>query len=157
MALLRLETSSSFTTASTFVERHRPIFGYRQKEPGRATTRPRHELFLIAEAAQQIGDVPTDKWSVAVLKSRVASIVQDIVQKDNPNSENAENLKDPKYVNNTLFEWLRWAIVDGKHGPSMFDTIELLGRDTTLRRLEAAKLELSIIPKEDSVSSSKKI
>ncbi|MCJ1431250.1 Glutamate--tRNA ligase mitochondrial [Xylographa pallens] len=157
MALLRLETSSSFTIASRFVERHRSIFGYRQSEPSRAIKRPRHELSLIAEAALQIRDVPIDEWSVAILKARVASVVQDIVQKDHYNSENAESLRDFKYVNSSLLAWLRWAIVDGNHGPSMFDIIELLGRDTTLRRLKTAELELSAVQGEDTIVSSKKI
>ncbi|MCJ1377020.1 Glutamate--tRNA ligase mitochondrial [Xylographa soralifera] len=161
ISLLRLDTSSSFTTASSFVERHRSIFGYRQSEPDRArmfqTERPRHEIRLIAEAAQHIGDVPRDQWSVAALKSQIASVVQDIVRKDHFNQENAESLKDAKYVNNSLLAWIRWAIVDGQKGPSMFDIIELLGRNTTLQRLEAAELRLSTIQEGDTVSSSKKI
>ncbi|MCJ1281528.1 Glutamate--tRNA ligase mitochondrial [Xylographa opegraphella] len=157
MALLRMDTSSSFTIASSFVERHRSIFGYRQSEPGRAIKKPRHELLLIAEAVQQIREVQNDNWSVAVLKNRVASVTQYIVQKDNFNLQSAENLKDPNYVNNSLLTWLRWAIVDGQHGPSMFDIMALLGRDTTLRRLKAAQLELSVISEEDAASSSENI
>ncbi|MCJ1388184.1 Glutamate--tRNA ligase mitochondrial [Xylographa bjoerkii] len=161
MALLRLDTSSSFATASSFVERNRSIFGCRRCESGRARTfqgeRPRQEVLLIAEAARQIGDVPTDQWSAAGLKSRVASVVQDVVQKDHFNPENAESSKDAKHVNQSLLAWLRWAIVDGQKGPSMFDIIELLGRDTTLRRLEAAELRLTAMQEEDILSSSKKI
>ena len=157
MALLRLDTSSSSTSPSTFVERHRSIFGYRQSEPDQATDRPRDELLLIAEAAQQVINIPSDQWSVTTLKSRVASVVQDIVQKNNSDRQTAETLRNPKYVNNSLLAWLRWAIVDGKHGPGMFDIIELLGRDATLQRLKAAELELSVIQEEDTVSSSKKI
>ena len=47
-------------------------------------------------------------------------------------------MRQRKKVNKALHQYLRWAIAGGRSGPSIPETMVLLGRDVTLRRLKEA-------------------
>lgn len=96
---------------------------------------------------QAIHDLPEQDWNKTELKARITSIV---------NQGTAETLEELKKVNNALDDtkleftankswgslvhgYIRWAIMAGKPGPSGAETMAILGRTESLRRMKVAE------------------
>lgn len=61
------------------------------------------------------------------------------------------DLAELKKVGKAVNLYLRWALTGGRSGPGTPVTMELLGRDVTLQRLEEAKFELNNPEGEESL------
>ena len=129
-------------TPKEFFEHHKHLLGSKGSKPREAghwlQDKAQAEVHLVANAAQQMAVVPENEWSAAVLKRKVATIVEGLSKMAEREPEGVELLGDKKYANSTFLSWLRWAIVDGQPGLGMFSVMELLGRSVTLDRLSTA-------------------
>ena len=94
----------------------------------------------IVSAAYQLFNVPTNCWTVSHLKEQMSAIVNQLCNTalETNDLEEADQFRDPKIINRRLSQWLREAIMGGLPGPSMVDTMVLLGRSVTVQRIESA-------------------
>ena len=93
----------------------------------------------------RISQVSIDSWTESHLRAEINKIISDIaVHKiDHPDQE-LDQLH-LKRVGKSINNYLRWALTGGLSGPGMPVTMELLGRDITLERLEEAKSGLKAL------------
>ncbi|KAL4903151.1 hypothetical protein BDW74DRAFT_156728 [Aspergillus multicolor] len=63
----------------------------------------------------------------------------DIFAPRGPPNVPPEKLKSTKAFQRELYHYMRWALLAGAHGPSVAESLFILGRTETLRRLEEAR------------------
>ena len=99
------------------------------------------ENWAIASAVHQICNLSASCWTTLGLKEQISIIADQLCKKglETIDSEEAGRFKDAKAVNTAILHWLRNSIMGGLPGPSMVDTMVLLGRKATVQRLEVAK------------------
>ena len=97
---------------------------------------------IMASSVDRLDEIPTDQWKAARLKEELIDIVDKICETEYETLTQGELdcLKNQKIVNGMLHHWLRQATVGGLAGPGMPDTMALLERETSLRRIHAAKV-----------------
>lgn len=95
---------------------------------------------------QTLHDISDQDWSKAELKSRIASIIDqgsagtiEEIKKANelPDGMELESAVKKAWVK-MVHGYIRWAIMAGMHGPDGSETMRILGRSESLRRLETA-------------------
>lgn len=90
----------------------------------------------------RISQVSVNSWKESRLRAEVNKIISDIaVLKIGLPDQEVDQLH-LKRVGKGVNKYLRWAVTGGLSGPGMPITMELLGRDITLERLEEGKAEL---------------
>ena len=145
VAALLSSEAIHYTSADAFFERNRHFFGLSSAELQRSqpqeASEARVDELAIATAVQDIADISADHWKVSYLKDKMATIIDEIGKKQLTamESSNNESTQKSKIASNAVMRWLRWALLASRPGPAMYNTMELLGRDVTLRRLKAAK------------------
>lgn len=94
---------------------------------------------------ERISQVPVESWTESHLRVEINKIIIDIDAHKNDRHYQEGNSSDLKRVGKGVNNYLRWAITGGLSGPGMPITMELLGRDIVLERLEEAKVELKAL------------
>lgn len=138
-------SAARFTTPGEFFNQHLYFFHPVVRDSYDFETDP-SALSVISDqfdaVNDRIGQVSVDSWTESRLRDEVNKIISDIAAHkiDHPDQE-ADQLH-LKRVGKGVNKYLRWAVTGGLSGPGMPITMELLGRDVTLERLEEAKAEL---------------
>ncbi|MCJ1479404.1 Glutamate--tRNA ligase mitochondrial [Lambiella insularis] len=142
-ALLQMDASSPYVSASLFLERNSIFLKADIDDLAQAMSswkeKPQHEVRLIAEAVRRLEDIKPTQWTATALKNQLAHIVASLTTDDHSAFGNGEAFTDTKHVNGSLLSWLRGSLMGGQKGPSMFNVMEVLGRRFTLDRLAAAQ------------------
>jgi hypothetical protein len=135
IALLKINIGRD-PTAQIFYEHHKHLFGI---QSGR--TYQLHDVFpetaslddirSIARATNQLADIPETDWTAETIQQKINSIAEDM--------DTHVQGKESKTPYGDLLHWLRWALVQGHPGMSMFKWMELSGPRVTLDRLEVAQ------------------
>lgn len=149
--LLRAD-AKSYTTAQEFVERNSTFFtteldraAYTPSSTSSNST-PSVPMLALHTAAAALTLVPPSHWDIETHRFNISSY-------DGSESVvlSAEGDSSPKTTDKIfkkeLYHYLRWALSASAPGPGIPETMTILGRDETLRRLQDAKtLTQSLVP-----------
>lgn len=138
-------SAARYTTPGEFFTKHLYFFHPVVRDPHDFETDP-SALSVISDQIDAVNDrisqVSVDSWTESRLRAEVNTIISDIAAHKIDHPDQEANHLHLKSVGKVVNKYLRWAITGGLSGPGMPITMELLGRDITLERLEEAKAEL---------------
>lgn len=141
-------SAARYTTPGEFFNQHIYFFHHVVRASYDLETDP-SGLSVISDQVDavnnQIRQVSVDNWTESHLRTEINNIILGIAARgtDHPDQE-AERIH-LKRVGKSVNNYLRWAITGGLSGPGMPITMELLGQDITMERLEEAKAELKAL------------
>ena len=96
-------------------------------------------LSALHTAAAALSLVPESHWDVETHRFNIASYDgSGIVMTSEGDGDKARIAAD-KAFKKELYHYLRWALSAGAPGPGIPETMEILGRPETVRRLQEAK------------------
>lgn len=138
-------SAARFTTPGEFFKQHLYFFHPVVRDSYEFETDP-SALSVISDQFDAVNDrisqVSVDNWTESRLRAEVNETISDIAaHKIGLPDQEADQLH-LKRVRKGVNKYLRWAVTGGLSGPGMPITMELLGRDITLKRLEEGKAEL---------------
>lgn len=141
-------SAARYTTPGEFFNQHIYFFRPVVRTSYDLETNP-SGLSVISDQFDTVNDrisqVSAESWTESHLRTEINKIIWDIeAHKIDHHDQEADNL-DLKRVGKGINIYLRWAITGGLSGPGMPITMELLGRDIVLERLEEAKAELKAL------------
>jgi glutamyl-tRNA synthetase len=104
-------------------------------------------------------EIPDDNWNTAEIKSWTYSIIEQAAsrsftelagknQRWNHEERDAARQQWGKAWNKLVHQYLRWALMGAMPGPEGAETMRILGREETLRRLDKAR-ELILLKAEE--------
>ena len=103
-----------------------------------------HIHWLVLEHLSEIKDtfthIPSEDWNLVSLDQKLAEL-NGLLGKVG-RAESAEHNELRKTIKSQLQTFLRWAVSYGRSGPTITQTMEMLGRDVTLKRLQDAVASL---------------
>ncbi|RAL14905.1 glutamate--tRNA ligase MSE1 [Aspergillus homomorphus CBS 101889] len=160
-ALLQSD-AKSYTTAEHFIARNQTFFHstknmnrpmYTPASSPSSTYPPTSTAIPISTlhtAATAFSLVPSAHWTVETHRANIAAYDGSaaILSDNTDHFENEESRKSAdKFFKKELYHYLRWALSAGAPGPGIPETMAILGRDETVRRLQHAKtLTLKLAP-----------
>ena len=144
-AVVRLD-AKQYVSAKDFVLRNRFFFvPVEQTNPHSNGDFPdwklneEQDIRTMASVACQLKNVPLSNWTSSHLKEEATGIVDKICrtnyERHLPDGEKKHSPMSVKEATGLFNRWLRSSIMGGLPGPSMLDTMALLGREVTLGRL----------------------
>lgn len=149
--LLRAD-AKSYTTAQEFVERNSTFFSTKLDRapytPASASSdaTPSVPMLALHTAAAALTLVPPAHWGIETHRFNISSYDGSesvVLPTDGDSSPKAKD----KIFKKELYHYLRWALSASAPGPGIPETMTILGRDETLRRLQDAKtLTQSLVP-----------
>ncbi|OQE27788.1 hypothetical protein PENSTE_c004G02569 [Penicillium steckii] len=149
--------AKSYTTASEFVERNSTFFTMKLDrspytpasiplESSDSEPTPTIPMQALHTAAAAFTLVPSAHWSVETHRMNITSYDGSESVSLPSELENAPIAVD-KLFKKELYHYLRWALSASAPGPGIPETMAILGRDETVRRLQEAKaLTKSLVP-----------
>lgn len=87
--------------------------------------------------------VSAQQWAAPKLDGTIITIARKLAGAKSPGSESEDELQELKQVIMAIQRYLRWAVTGGKPGPGITAIMGILGRETTLSRLQDAQ-EISV-------------
>ncbi|KAJ5690573.1 hypothetical protein N7462_004965 [Penicillium macrosclerotiorum] len=149
--LLRAD-AKSYTTAEEFLERNSTFFTtHLDRVPYTFTNSTSPELPTVPmqalhTAAAALTLVPPAHWAVETHRFNITSYDgSDSVTL--PEERSSTPIATDKVFKKELYHYLRWALSASAPGPGIPETMEILGREETLRRIQdAKKLTQSLVP-----------
>ncbi|KAJ5894600.1 hypothetical protein N7495_006291 [Penicillium taxi] len=134
--LLRAD-AKSYTTASDFTARNATFFTTELNRETYISTSAAVPIQALHTAAAALSLVPPSHWTEEMHRFNINSYDgSDAVllsESDAPVSAN-------KLFKKELYHYLRWALSASAPGPGIPETMTILGRDETVRRLQDAKI-----------------
>ncbi|KAG8530319.1 uncharacterized protein KY384_004821 [Bacidia gigantensis] len=140
-ALIRAMLSKNpkyYTDATAFFEWHKDCFCARPRDAFEEKFRHPAMLCEVSLVREHVETLSADQWDVPSLKNltlNASSIFPDT---------NLDDQSSSKGFNQCLLYYLRWALLGGRSGPGLPDTMMYLGREETLRRLASAESAFSL-------------
>lgn len=139
--LLRAD-AKSYTNASEFLSRNFPFFiwklmrdSFEYKDPTSVVDVP---LKTLHTAAAALTLTPASHWTIENHKANIAMTLA-----PGSVSDAAAPSEKEKAFRKELYHYLRWALSAGQPGPGIPETLEILGRDESVRRIKEAR-EMSL-------------
>ena len=149
--------AKSYTTAQEFLQRNstffttsltRPSYNPTSPPAGTAATEP-IPITALHTAAAALSLVPASHWTVETHRFNISSYDGSAVVTP-PQTTNTDTSPSPqetekarvaadKRFKKELYHYLRWALSAGAPGPGIPETMAILGRDETMRRLDEAR------------------
>jgi glutamyl-tRNA synthetase len=149
--------ASNYTTPDDFVSRSKYLFTpptpstlasyrpYTGLHHLRGEAKSEVPLPIIIRYFQVLLNVPAEKWNKTELKARIEAIVKEGTagsMEDIPKTEASADMEQALAVQKSwqklVHTYIRSALVGGMPGTNSVDTMLILGRSESLRRLEAA-------------------
>ncbi|KAL4944175.1 hypothetical protein BDV06DRAFT_188014 [Aspergillus oleicola] len=138
--------AKSYTNASDFLSRNATFFTTSIERPEYARVSASSTPIPITSlhtASAALTLVPNSHWNVATHKSNItsydgASALQAELEDADipvPVSDEKARMAADKAFKKELYHYLRWALSGGRPGPGIPETMCILGRDETVRRL----------------------
>lgn len=138
-------SAARFTTPGEFFKQHLYFFHPVVRDSYEFETDP-SALSVISDQFDAVNDrisqVSVDNWTESRLRAEVNEIISDIASHKIGHPDQEADQLHLKRVRKGVNKYLRWAVTGGLSGPGMPITMELLGRDITMERLEEGKAEL---------------
>lgn len=139
--ILRADVKN-FTNTDEFLQRNvyffAPVFNsyysIRTKDGRLVHTIPVDKLIKRTDELHQLG--PQD-WNSIVIRKTIEKIVAAATKSD-ATLDAQLGKKRQRVWNQAIHHYLRWALAEGKEGPSIVDIMEILGREESLARLTQA-------------------
>lgn len=123
--------AKSFTTADNFLARNKTFFTTNIERPRytpiTTTDDPLNALHILSAALTL---VPESHWTAETHRANIRAFL-------NATTENASQ-EEKKRLTKETFHYLRWALSGGASGPEIPETMAILGRAETIRRLTDA-------------------
>lgn len=150
--LLRAD-AKSYTTAQEFVERNLTFFTTKLDRvpyiPASTTSdsTPSVPMLALHTAAAALTLVPPSHWDIETHRFNISSYdgSESVVL---PEGSDSSTKALDKTFKKELYHYLRWALSASAPGPGIPETMTILGRDETLRRLQDAKtLTQCLVPR----------
>ena len=98
----------------------------------------------IRTAASTLLLTPVEQWTTRTHRANLESLELGIEPSKSPTLESETDpttaSKANKKAKSALYHWLRWALLNGAAGPGIPETMEILGRDICVQRIQAAVL-----------------
>ncbi|KAM5444497.1 Glutamate--tRNA ligase mitochondrial [Microsporum audouinii] len=148
VAPLLREGARSYTTAEDFITQNASFFTQTMNRPpytsAAATKNPSAEIqpaipiSTLHTAAAVLTMVPEEHWTAETHRSNIASYIFSDNPATIPDGDVAV-AKTEQEARKELFHYLRWALSGGAPGIGIPATMEILGRDETVRRLQDAR------------------
>ena len=130
-------TASQYSTPQSFFERNLYFF----RTPARPVwaDRDSHETReqSVADALQRFSQIPQEHWNETELKKCFHAIVESVSTQSSQFSDSETRAR------HDVSRVLRTILLAGNSGPALVDTMLLLGRDLTLKRVKAAAMDLN--------------
>jgi glutamyl-tRNA synthetase len=127
----------NYTTAPEFVSRNEYFFD-RPDELDLEDMDPKLGIPLEdwTKVIETLRGIPEDNWKAATLRQTLNSLIG----KDGGENTVAsvQSLSAADNGSSLIHGFLRWALSAGKHGPNGGDTMEILGKDEVILRMEVA-------------------
>lgn len=144
--------AKSYTTAEEFAERNSTFFATKLDRPtytpvsSSSTSNSTVPMLALHTAAAALMLVPSAHWNIEMHRSNIASYDGSDSVEIAPEVDSSSVATD-KVFKKELYHYLRWALSASAPGPGMPETMTILGRDETVRRLQDAKtLTQSLVP-----------
>ena len=151
--------AKSYTTAEEFIDRNSTFFTTRISRPEYIPTsspasssssspdQAQVPLSALHTAAAALSLVPDSHWTIDTHRANIASYDGSAVIMSSSTSTTGTNTDDPeksriasdKRFKKELYHYLRWALLGGNPGPGIPDTMAILGRAESVRRLDEAR------------------
>jgi glutamyl-tRNA synthetase len=122
-------------------------------------------LLALTPFFSSFAEIPLEAWNSNEIRSWINSIIEqasfralsELEYGDKTWNEEASysaRLRWSKAWNKLVHQYLRWALVGGLPGPNTAETMRILGRDESLKRLETAKNVLSFRAEDEKIRGS---
>ncbi|KAH0538399.1 hypothetical protein FGG08_004999 [Glutinoglossum americanum] len=102
-------------------------------------------VYDLVQCARQFENIPLQIWNSSAIKGKILEMAATSSGTSGLESMECGKDKESTSIKRTQKEWskafhhyLRWAIAEGKEGPSIGQVMEILGRDISLKRLKEA-------------------
>ncbi|KAL4878831.1 hypothetical protein BJY04DRAFT_105561 [Aspergillus karnatakaensis] len=135
--------AKSFTNASEFITRNSTFFTPDLKRPTYTPNNPYIPIQSLHTAAAALTLVPEPHWTIQTHKHNISiydggsTLLEDTPPTKGQDAEIAHAAAD-KAFKKELYNYLRWALSAGKPGPGIPETLAILGREESVRRLREA-------------------
>ena len=84
--------------------------------------------------------IPLTKWTQSELRDESSNIIVDLTKLKYPGLDLNQDPTRMKKLSGAVNHYIRWALTGGLPGPAIPFTMDLLGREVTMQRLEEAKV-----------------
>lgn len=152
--LLRAD-AKSYTKPEEFLTRNQTFFTTSLQRPpyepaasgknaSSGSSSPVVPLSALHTAAAALSLVPESHWNAETHRFNISSYdgagaVADSVSPADVSDDEAARIAKDKAFKKELYHYLRWALSAGAPGPGIPETMEILGRAESVRRLEEAR------------------
>ncbi|EFR04814.1 glutamyl-tRNA synthetase [Nannizzia gypsea CBS 118893] len=146
VASLLREGARSYTTAEEFIAQNETFFTQTIDRPSytsaavakNPSSEPAIPISTLHTAAAVLTMIPEEHWTAEVHRANIASYIFSDASVSALNRD-AAIAKAEQEARKELFHYLRWALSGGAPGIGIPNTMEILGRDETVRRLQDAR------------------
>jgi glutamyl-tRNA synthetase len=149
-SLLREGVKKSYMNAREFVTLHQSFFTQTiNRPPYTAATKPKSEasettftnpvpLSHLRTAAAVLCLVPESHWTAETHRANISSHISSDIALTNLAESSTTSAADLPF-RKELYHYLRWALLGGAPGLGIPATMEILGREESIRRLQEAR------------------
>lgn len=133
--------AKSYTTATDFVTRNSTFFTTTISRPEYTPTTPEIPISSLHTASAALTLIPPIHWTTQTHKSNITSYDGASALNETPSEAlDAESrVAADKSFKKELYHYLRWTLSASAPGPGIPETMAILGREETLRRLDEAR------------------
>ena len=134
VASMLCASPNSYTSPNAFASQCSIFFDNLQ--PRKAYERVENSaLVTFRTAAASLCLVPLERWTATVHRENLAAIHIPLAENE------ADRALQSKLWRKDFYHYLRWALLDGSSGPSIPETMEILGKDICTERIRLALLK----------------
>jgi glutamyl-tRNA synthetase len=149
-SLLREGVKKSYTNTREFILHHQSFFTQTiNRPPYTAATKPKSEasetiftnpvpLSDLHTAAAALCLVPKSHWTAETHRANISFHISSGIAPTNLAESSPTSAADLAF-RKELYQYLRWALLGGAPGLGIPATMEILGREESIRRLEEAR------------------
>lgn len=148
--LLRAD-AKTYTTAPEFLERNATFFTTKLDgaayipTTAQSETGPAVPMLALHTAAAALTFVPAEHWNIEMHRFNINSYDGSdavVIPEGDSSAVNTD-----KVFKKEMYHYLRWALSASAPGPGIPETMTILGRDETIRRIQEAKaLTKELVP-----------
>ena len=157
LALLLRADGKNYSNPSSFLSRNVHFFlALPTSLPSYIPIDSTIPLSTLRTAATALTFVPPEQWTSSIHAANVSNISSppppSPPNSTEPDPESSEQQKqEEKAFRKELYHYLRWALLGGAHGPGIPDTMTVLGREESLKRIGTAVKRTMILEQEQGV------
>lgn len=155
VALLVRADGKNYSTPSSFLSRNVHFFlPLPTSLPSYIPLDPKIPLSTLRTAATALTFVPPEQWTSSAHAANISNIssFQPPAFSTEPDPETSDQQKqEEKPFRKELYHYLRWALLGGANGPGIPDTMTVLGREESLKRIQSAVKRTMMLEQEQGI------